>query len=89
MANINVEGGSNSGKQVASLGPENEEGNFLMLYWVIKLFCLSLLLELQRAKPIPISQFSEIVKRKHFNANIAFEDEFEASLKHYWRLQIM
>ncbi len=36
--------------------------------------------ELQRTKPIPISEFSEVVKRKHFNANIAFEDEFEVSL---------
>lgn len=32
--------------------------------------------DLQRLKPIPIAEFSEVVKKKHFNANIAFEDEF-------------
>lgn len=32
---------------------------------------------LKRRQPIPISEFSEMVKKKHFNANIAFEDEFE------------
>ena len=58
-----------------------------MFYIVIQLYAIFFSsfflfgLELQRAKPIPISQFSEVVKRKHFNANIAFEDEFEVSLK--------
>lgn len=40
---------------------------------------------MQRIRPIPISEFSEVVKRKHFNANIAFEDEFEvSSTKLFW-----
>lgn len=29
--------------------------------------------------PISIAEFSENVKKKHFNANIAFEDEFEVT----------
>lgn len=33
--------------------------------------------DVQRLTPIPIAEFSEVVKKKHFNANIAFEDEFE------------
>ncbi len=32
-----------------------------------------------RRMPISIAEFSENVKKKHFNANIAFEDEFEVT----------
>lgn len=37
------------------------------------------LIDTERRIPILVSEFSKIVKKKHFNANIEFEEEFEVS----------